>query len=158
MLNFTRPVYTDLDHRIGRLAQLVRAPALQAGCRGFESLTAHHSSKKRALFVLLININEFKQLTDELGNDVAGEALRLFGAVLSNQVRAGDLAARLDGEEYIFLLPGTAERSSYLCRMHLRGVDPGRPEKILTASLGLAAIQEQTLSFENLTARTDRAL
>jgi hypothetical protein len=28
----------------GRLAQLVRAPALQAGCRGFESLTAHHPS------------------------------------------------------------------------------------------------------------------
>ncbi len=26
----------------GLLAQLVRAPALQAGCRGFESLTAHH--------------------------------------------------------------------------------------------------------------------
>lgn len=26
---------------MGRLAQLVRAPALQAGCRGFESLTAH---------------------------------------------------------------------------------------------------------------------
>ena len=25
----------------GRLAQLVRAPALQAGCLGFESLTAH---------------------------------------------------------------------------------------------------------------------
>jgi hypothetical protein len=28
----------------GRLAQLVRAPALQAGCRGFESLTAHQPS------------------------------------------------------------------------------------------------------------------
>ncbi len=26
---------------VGRLAQLVRAPALQAGCRGFESLAAH---------------------------------------------------------------------------------------------------------------------
>ena len=26
----------------GRLAQLVRAPALQAGGLGFESLTAHH--------------------------------------------------------------------------------------------------------------------
>ena len=26
---------------MGRLAQLVRAPALHAGCRGFESLTAH---------------------------------------------------------------------------------------------------------------------
>jgi hypothetical protein len=30
---------------IGRLAQLVRAPALQAGSRGFESLTAHQSNQ-----------------------------------------------------------------------------------------------------------------
>ena len=30
------------SQRRGRVAQLVRAPALQAGCRGFESLTAHH--------------------------------------------------------------------------------------------------------------------
>jgi hypothetical protein len=30
-------------NRDGRLAQLVRAPALQAGCRGFESLTAHQT-------------------------------------------------------------------------------------------------------------------
>jgi hypothetical protein len=30
----------------GRLAQLVRAPALQAGCRGFKSLTAHHLTKQ----------------------------------------------------------------------------------------------------------------
>ncbi len=31
----------------GRLAQLVRAPALQAGCRGFKSLTAHHTPFQR---------------------------------------------------------------------------------------------------------------
>jgi hypothetical protein len=28
----------------GRIAQLVRAPALQAGSRGFESLSAHHAT------------------------------------------------------------------------------------------------------------------
>src|SRR6202451_4075373 len=39
-----RLAYTgDCPGSDGRLAQLVRAPALQAGCRGFESLTAHHS-------------------------------------------------------------------------------------------------------------------
>src|ERR1035438_8906940 len=32
-----------LSNPRGRLAQLVRAPALQAGSRGFESLTAHHT-------------------------------------------------------------------------------------------------------------------
>jgi hypothetical protein len=32
---------------MGRLAQLVRAPALQAGGRRFESCTAHHSLVSR---------------------------------------------------------------------------------------------------------------
>src|SRR5690349_15113035 len=34
----------SLARQFGRLAQLVRAPALQAGGRRFESCTAHHSS------------------------------------------------------------------------------------------------------------------
>ena len=44
----TRPSQQRFHPR-GRLAQLVRAPALQAGCRGFKSLTAHqiHSTTSR---------------------------------------------------------------------------------------------------------------
>ena len=38
--------YTKAGPHNGRLAQLVRAPALQAGCRGFESLTAHQNPSK----------------------------------------------------------------------------------------------------------------
>lgn len=37
--------------RRGRVAQLVRAPALQAGCRGFESLLAHHTFSVASSFV-----------------------------------------------------------------------------------------------------------
>jgi predicted S18 family serine protease len=33
-----------LNRRRGRLAQLVRAPALHAGCRRFESVTAYQKS------------------------------------------------------------------------------------------------------------------
>ena len=43
--------YTGTHAESGRIAQLVRAPALQAGCRGFESLSAHHllrNAKERA--------------------------------------------------------------------------------------------------------------
>ena len=42
--------YTNACAGDGRLAQLVRAPALQAGCRGFESLTAHHLHRVQNLF------------------------------------------------------------------------------------------------------------
>ena len=42
------------DPETGRLAQLVRAPALQAGCRGFESLTAHQNTWLHSnLFVVI---------------------------------------------------------------------------------------------------------
>ena len=34
--------YTEGRARSGRIAQLVRAPRLHRGCRGFESLSAHH--------------------------------------------------------------------------------------------------------------------
>jgi hypothetical protein len=42
--HYSHTLTLALRNRIGRLAQLVRAPALQAGCRGFESLTAHQIS------------------------------------------------------------------------------------------------------------------
>ena len=37
----------EASPRDGRLAQLVRAPALQAGSRGFESLTAHQINHRK---------------------------------------------------------------------------------------------------------------
>jgi hypothetical protein len=47
----------------GRLAQLVRAPALQAGSPRFESVTAHHA----LLFQpLTLNFQDFKFLFDVL--------------------------------------------------------------------------------------------
>jgi hypothetical protein len=44
--------------RCGRLAQLVRAPALQAGCRGFESLTAHQISPLESIILKGISVSD----------------------------------------------------------------------------------------------------
>ncbi len=48
-----RVPYTKKAANFGRglLAQLVRAPALQAGCRGFESLTAHQNLSSNQRFI-----------------------------------------------------------------------------------------------------------
>src|ERR1700686_3407259 len=40
------PIHLEESHQ-GRLAQLVRAPRLHRGCRGFESLTAHQHLLRR---------------------------------------------------------------------------------------------------------------
>ena len=50
-------MYCSLTFRLGRLAQLVRAPALHAGCRRFESFIAHVLMKKLINFIKSINFN-----------------------------------------------------------------------------------------------------
>ena len=48
--------------RYGRVAQLVRAPVLQTGGRGFESLRAHHVEGETWLFhALLLLITPLKK-------------------------------------------------------------------------------------------------
>ena len=54
-------MYCSLTFRLGRLAQLVRAPALHAGCRRFESFIAHVSMQK---IINLIKSLNFKLLLD----------------------------------------------------------------------------------------------
>ena len=54
-------MYCSLTFRFGRLAQLVRAPALHAGCRRFESFIAHGLMKK---LINLIKFLNFKLLLD----------------------------------------------------------------------------------------------
>ena len=50
-------MYCSLTFRLGRLAQLVRAPALHAGCRRFESFIAHISMKNLINVIKSINFN-----------------------------------------------------------------------------------------------------
>ena len=59
------------SRQVGRLAQLVRAPALQAGCRGFESLTAHqdpfqgHPETSKKMQKSPVNTGDFVLLRPE---------------------------------------------------------------------------------------------
>lgn len=50
-------MYCDLTLHLGRLAQLVRAPALHAGCRRFESFIAHFQMKNLIKFIKSIDFN-----------------------------------------------------------------------------------------------------
>ena len=50
-------MYCSLTFRLGRLAQLVRAPALHAGCRRFESFIAHFLMKQLINLIKSINFH-----------------------------------------------------------------------------------------------------
>ncbi len=71
-----------------------------------EQMVSTGSLNDESFGLLLIDIDDFKQINDTLGHD-AGDALLIAVAErLSNAGRAEDLVARLGGDEFAVVLPG----------------------------------------------------
>ncbi len=98
------------------------------------------------LSLLMIDIDQFKSLNDQYGHPEGDACLRRVAAILSAEARrAPDLAARIGGEEFALLLPGTqsagALRVATLLHDVLRTaaiVHADRPTGQVTISIGLA--------------------
>ncbi len=53
--------------------------------------------------VMVLDLDQFKAVNDALGHDMGDRVLRAFGAHLSSQTRAGELAIRTGGEEFVVI-------------------------------------------------------
>jgi diguanylate cyclase (GGDEF)-like protein len=75
-----------------------------------EALTAEMARSARAgskLSVLMIDLDGFKAVNDELGHLEGDRCLALTGAAIARRIRAGDRAFRWGGDEFVVLLPDT---------------------------------------------------
>lgn len=59
----------------------------------------------RALSIMLIDIDHFKEVNDTYGHLVGDEVLKTLARILSDWVRKSDVIARWGGEEFVILLP-----------------------------------------------------
>src|SRR5690606_41411338 len=84
--------------------------------RGFEAELAEAfeaaAQTGQPLTLLAIDLDHFKQLNDTLGHAKGDEAIRAAGEVLSANLRAGDVAGRLGGDEFLVLLRNTCSASA----------------------------------------------
>jgi diguanylate cyclase (GGDEF)-like protein len=103
-------------------------------------------------------------LNDTLGHAAGDAALVHFARILLEQIRGGDVAARVGGEEFLVWLPGTPleEGTKVAERIRRRlGTMPwdwqGRSWP-LSSSFGVAACPETSASRENLAGQADAAL
>ncbi|NMO52304.1 GGDEF domain-containing protein [Actinoplanes sp. TBRC 11911] len=113
--------------------------------------------------VLLIDLDEFKQINDVYGHDVGDRLLVSFGDVLRRSVRASDLPARLGGDEFAVVLP-RVESAGEALAVAQRILDECRSEVTLgdhtvrlSASIGVA-VSSEPCEPDELLRRADVAM
>ena len=116
------------------------------------------------LSALLLDIDHFKAINDGFGHPVGDEVLRELASRCRGLLRATDLMARIGGEEFAVLLPGTRPAEAADIAERLRAAFSSLPVATqggpvpVTISLGGAVLPAAGESFEGLLRRADAAL
>lgn len=116
--------------------------------------------RHRELAVLLIDVDNFKQINDRWGHGAGDTVLRRLGAVLRTTIRLPDLVARYGGEEFVVLLPesGSEAALGFSRRLMDRMATETWDHEPVTVSIGLAALNDSLLNGFQLVSMADEAL
>jgi len=113
----------------------------------------------------LVDIDHFKQFNDSYGHEAGDIVLRELGAFLQSQIRGGDIACRVGGEEFLLVLPDTSldvtrQRAEKL-REESKRVSiqyGGRPLAAITLSMGVAGFPVHGTMCDAILRSADEAL
>ena len=98
------------------------------------------AAKGRTVALVVLDLDDFKAINERHGHPFGDGILQGVGAQLSASVRGGDTAARMGGEEFALILPGTdaeaAEDIVERVRIAIAQLAPAGSE--LTCSAGVA--------------------
>jgi diguanylate cyclase (GGDEF)-like protein/PAS domain S-box-containing protein len=150
--------------------QSIRDPLTNLNNRRYmeESLSREISLAQRrihSLGIIMLDVDNFRNFNNTYGHDVGDIALKVVGQFLSAHTRAGDIACRYGGEEFLLILP-EASLENALRRaeevregVRLMGLNHGHSAlSTLTVSLGVSCFPDHGITPETLVGAADQAL
>jgi len=134
--------------------------------RGLAAQYQHCRQRTGPVSLLLLDVDHFKIVNDELGHEAGDTILQHVAKVLTKLARTTDVVARWGGEEFVVLLPGTSEAGARVAAERVRRAIadhafelPDLPPLRKTASVGLASVNESKgTELDELVARADKAM
>jgi diguanylate cyclase (GGDEF)-like protein len=115
---------------------------------------------KIPLALLMIDLDDFKNVNDRYGHQKGDEVLSTVGKIILDSVRKMDIACRYGGEELTVIMPDTNQSSAYIIAERIR-------DKIskhdfngfkITASIGISIYKESKGEMTDLVYLADKAL
>jgi diguanylate cyclase (GGDEF)-like protein len=114
------------------------------------------------LSLVMLDVDQFKEINDNFGHERGDEVLAALGVLLRAQLRAGDFPARLGGDEFLAVLPDTdrtgAMKLADELRRAIHGLKVGGLSHPVTASFGVASYPDDSTDADHLRRTADRAL
>jgi len=123
--------------------------------------------EKRSVGLVMMDIDGFKAINDQLGHAAGDEALRRVAEVLQKRKRDYDFTGRWGGDEFLAILPGTSILQAGLVAERIResvgeirlGVDgAGAVELRLSLGVACASPAVHPIELDELLHRADGAL
>ena len=160
----------ELQQALGREHQMARTDELTGigNRRRFfevaETLFAVARRYRTPFSLCIFDIDNFKQVNDQLGHLGGDEILRQVARITASQTREADLVARYGGEEFILAMPNTESQGAFAAAENIREAIAARrqgwqgAEVRVTVSAGVAQMTADEASLDGLIARADAAL
>lgn len=165
------PALVGLKKHIEHLTVLQGLDALTglANRRGFDQAMAmevERSSRfKTPLTLCIMDLDNFKAVNDIHGHPCGDDVLKAVASILLTEMRMIDTAARIGGEEFALLLPGTGQARALKLLERVQaviqdfGIICGDARITMTMSMGVASYRGKlTPDPVKLLAEADKAL
>lgn len=134
--------------------------------RHLETFAARARATGRSFAMMMLDLDRFKSVNDRYGHEAGDEVLREFARRLLDNVRSGDLVARLGGEEFFVAMPDIDAAQAAEIAERVRGAVAGTPFVLrdgalhlpVTVSIGLSLAEGGNGDPAELIRRADAAL
>jgi len=114
--------------------------------------------------IAMVDVDRFKSVNDTLGHEAGDAALVVIGRVIMEGLRETDIVGRVGGEEFAVVMPETALKEGAKLAERLRKtieetvIETLKGKIKVTASIGIASLEDTSLSLESIIANSDNAL